>query len=111
MYRDRDIVTKSEVVEQIDSEEHEYVRHPAHQWDLSRLEKERGSIDRGVSWPCEESDNNELDESYEEALKACQQASRPYNGVVHTTIRFFSGIDVSADVEKESFDFVDSLDD
>ena len=67
MHWDRDIIAKSEIVQQIDSEENEYIRHPSRQWDVSRLEEEGRSIDREVRGPCEERDNGKLDEGYEEA--------------------------------------------
>lgn len=53
MNRNGDVISKSEVVEQIDGEEEENIREPAGQRDSPRFEK-KGRVRRGeVSGPCE----------------------------------------------------------
>ncbi len=73
MYRHRDVVAKSEVVQHVDSEEHRDVWKPSNQRDSSIFDEERRAGGGEVNRPSEESRDNELDEGDEE-----------------TAIRFFS---------------------
>jgi hypothetical protein len=54
MNRNGDVISKREVVEEIDAEEEKNTREPAGQGDSPRLE-EKGGMRRGeVSGPCEQ---------------------------------------------------------
>lgn len=68
MHWDRNVIAKSKIVEQIDSEEHEHIWQPSCQRDTPRLEEERRSFDGEVGWPGEDGGDDELDEGDEEAL-------------------------------------------
>ncbi len=67
MDRHGNIVAKSEIVQHVDSEEHQDIRKPSNQGDSSFFDKEWRMGGGEVRWPCEESRYNELDESDEEA--------------------------------------------
>ena len=75
MYRDRDVIAKGEVVEHIDSEEHQRTQKQSGHRDTTPL-KERWWIAEGeVSRPCDESCHNELNEGDEKTFRNCQVTS------------------------------------
>ncbi len=77
MYRDGDIVAKGEVVEHVGSEEQESAQRQSSQWNSTLLEEERWTVGREVSWPCDESCYNELDESDKESFDLIVKSRQP----------------------------------
>ena len=89
MYRDRDVVAKGEVVEHIDSKEHQGTCKQPSQRNSASLKEQRWSAGGEVSWPCEESCYDELDESDQETLYTCQckpNASRARQGLTYRSL-------------------------
>lgn len=68
MYRDRDAIAKGEVVEHVDSEEHQGTQDQSSQRNSAPLEEERWTAGGEVSRPCDKSCYNELDEGDEESF-------------------------------------------
>ena len=69
MYRDGDVVAKGEVVKHIDSEEHQGTQNQSCQGESAALKEEWWTAEGEVSWPCDESCYNELDEGDEESFR------------------------------------------
>ena len=68
MYRDGDVVAKGEIVEHIDSKEHQGAQNQSGQGESAPLKEEWWTARGEVSWPCDESCYNELDEGDEESF-------------------------------------------
>lgn len=70
MYRDRDVVTKGEVIQHVHSKEHEDIRKPSNQWNASRFEEEGRMRSGEMGGPSEGHRGKKLNKGYEESLNS-----------------------------------------
>ena len=76
MYWNGDVVAKGEIVEHVDGEKHHGTGDHSSQRDSALPEEERWMAGGEVSWPCDESRYNELDEGDQEPSHNRQVISR-----------------------------------